>query len=497
MEDDQRNDFAIQDPATSEQPGLRSQAASISSPKVSTQARPVPGLRRNQTALSEPEPTARLGHPQTPQSDAPPPAARGSPVRPKQVAKSGLPRLGKRLAAVALLLVGGAALMTNADYITSDNAVVTAHVVSLRPPIEGLVATNVAAVGDPVSAGTLLAGVTNSLADDRQVVAMRARLARLRADLDAALQEQVTLTAMLDNLTERAAHHRSAKLEQLALDTARIDRDRGAKQDQLEQMVRDMRRKVALRGTVSESDIEVAETAVRVTAQQVASLDHQIDASHAAALATEAGVLTEANSANDVAYSEQRADEVRERLADLTRTVSEVRAAAAEAEDQLLGETAMLQRTRAASISVPSPGMIWRVGAAPGERVAPGDLLAQIVDCGAAVLAVAVPQNRLSDIDMNAVVTFRLAGERQDRIGHIAAITGESAVRGDAAMATVPVAGATPVASVLVAVPASPNQLGGCLVGRTARVLLPASGGGWADWARRQMPLWLTVASKK
>ena len=136
------------------------------------------------------------------------------------------------------------------------------------------------------------------------------------------------------------------------------------------------------------------------------------------------------------------------------------------------------------------------MGAAPGERVAPGDLLAQIVDCGAAVLAVAVPQNRLSDIDMDAVVTFRLAGERQDRIGHIAAITGESAVRGDAALATVPVAATTPVASVLVAVPPSPNQLGGCLVGRTARVLLPASGGGWMDWARRQMPLWLTLSSK-
>ena len=211
--------------------------------------------------------------------------------------------------------------MTNADYITSDNAVVTAHVVSLRSPIEGLVVTNFAAVGDPVSAGTFLAAVTNSLADDRQVVAMRARLTRLHADLDAALQEQVTLATMLEDLTRRAANHRAAKLVLLALDTARTDRDRSAKQDQLEQMVRDMRRKVALRGTVSESDIEAAETAVRVAAEQVSSLDQQIDASQAAAQAADAGVLAEANSANDVAYSEQRADEVRERLADLTRTV--------------------------------------------------------------------------------------------------------------------------------------------------------------------------------
>jgi multidrug resistance efflux pump len=410
-------------------------------------------------------------------------------------AQSRLLRQGKRILAVALLGVGCAALLTNASYITSDNAVVTAHVVSLRTSIEGLVATNTAAVGDPVIAGTVLAGIANSLADDRQFVAMRAHLARLHADLDAASQEQATLTAMLGNLTERAARHRAAKLTQLALDTARIDRDRGAKRDELEQLVREMRRKVALRGTVSESDIETAETAVRVAAEQVSSFDQQIDATQAAAQSIAAGVLTEANSGNDVAYSEQRADEVQEKLADLTRALSGMRAEAAEAEDQLAAETARLQRTRFALISAPSPGMIWRVGAAPGERVSPGDLLAQVVDCGAAFLAVAVPQDRLPDIDMDAVVTFRLAGERQERTGHITAFTGESAVRGDAALATTPVAGSKPMASVLVAVPASPNKLGGCFVGRTARVLLPATGGGWLDWASRQIPLWLTLPS--
>jgi hypothetical protein len=150
-----------------------------------------------------------------------------------------------------------------------------------------------------------------------------------------------------------------------------------------------------------------------------------------------------------------------------------------------------------AIISVPSPGMIWRVGAAPGERVSPGDLLAQIVDCGAALLAVSVPQDQLPEIDLGSgVATFRLAGELQDRTGHIIAITGEAAVRGDAALATVPVAGTKPVATVLVAVQPSPNRLGSCLVGRTARVLLPASGGGWLDWAKRQMPLRAAVASK-
>jgi hypothetical protein len=140
--------------------------------------------------------------------------------------------------------------------------------------------------------------------------------------------------------------------------------------------------------------------------------------------------------------------------------------------------------------------MIWRLGAAPGERVAPGDLLAQLVDCGAAFLAVAVSQDRLPDIDLTSLATFRLAGEQQDRTGPVIAITGEAAVRGDSSLATVPAAATKPVASVLVAVPPSPNRLGACLVGRTARVLLPASGGGWLDWAMRLLPSWRATPNK-
>jgi multidrug resistance efflux pump len=494
-QDDQYIDLAIPDADGPGPPNGRLQADSVLLPKISTQAPPAPGFRRRIRSLAEPDPAARVEQPQAPKSDTPP-APNVKPPQPQPAARSRLGRLGKCLTAVALLSIGGAALLTNASYITSDNAVVTAHVVSLRTPIEGFVATSAAAVGNPVAAGSVLAGITNPRADDRQVKAMRARLVRLRADLDATEQEHAKLTSMLGDLTDRAARHRVAKLVQLALDLARISRDRAARQQQLDQLVRDMRRKVALRGTLSESVIETAETAVRVAAQQVASFDQQINVAQAEAKSTEAGVLIEANSGNDVAYSEQRADELRVRLVELARTISTMRAASAETEDQLAAETATLERAQAATISVPSPGMIWRLGAAPGERVAPGDLLAQIVDCGAAFLAVAVPQDRLPDIDLKDVATFRLAGEQQDRTGPIIAITGEAAVRGDASLATVPAAGTKPVASVLVAVPPSSNKLGACLVGRTARVLLPASGGDWLDWAMRRLPLRLTTPNK-
>jgi multidrug resistance efflux pump len=395
----------------------------------------------------------------------------------------------KRATLLGLLALGAMVFLANAAYVTSDNAVVTAHVVSLRSPIEGIVQTRIGTVGAPVAAGVRLAEVVNPLADERPVADLRLTVARLTADLTAMRQLRGQMVAILAELSDRVARHREAKRRQLAFDAGRAERDRSAKADALRQLVRDMDRKVALTGTVSTSDIEQATTAVRVAAEQLASLDQQAGAAAAAEQAAAQGVLVEANGGNDVAYSEQRADEVRLRLADLDRSIAAAEADLAQASGRMQVEAAAYDRHRTAILTVPSTGMIWRLGAGAGERVAPGDILAQTVDCGAAYLAVDVAQDRVADIDLTAPATFQLAGEHQDRSGRITAIMGTPAISGDTATAVAPAAGTRPVVSVVIAVPPSPNELGACLVGRTARVRLQATRAGWLSGVRRWLSL--------
>jgi multidrug resistance efflux pump len=396
--------------------------------------------------------------------------------------RSGIIRWSKRAAAVAVLVTGAGALTTNASYVTSDNAVITAHLVSLRSPVEGVVRARSGLQGEAVHSGDFLARIENPLVDDRQVGTTRARLDRLHADLASAYRERTELAAFLDMLLARSDRHQSAKVAQLALQTSRLDRDRTAKQAQLEQLVRDMQRKQSLVGVVARADIEQAETSVRIAADQVRSLDEQITAAASEYQSAVDGVSIEQNGGADVTYSEQRADEVRVRLADLDRMIAGLTAEDTETTARLATEAGMAERQRLAVMTVPSDGMIWRLGAAPGERVAAGDLIAQIVDCGSAVLVVAVPQEDVPDIDSAASISFRLAGEQRDRSGHVLSITGDTAVRADAGLAAIPALVTRPVASVLVSVPASPDREGACLVGRTARVRLPARRGRWLSW---------------
>ncbi len=234
--------------------------------------------------------------------------------------------------------------------------------------------------------------------------------------------------------------------------------------------------------------MEQAETAVRIAARQVQSFDEQIAISQAEAKSAQDGISIEANSGNDVAYSDQRADEIRVRLVELDRTINGLIAETAEARQRLDAEMRTTERERVAMVKVPSDGMVWRLGTALGERVAVGDMLAQIVDCKTAVLAVAVVQEQLPEIDLKAEASFRLAGEQTFRTGHILAITGEEAVRADGNLAAMLATSNRPIGSVLVSVPPSPDVAGSCLVGRSAHVLLPAISENWLDWVRRRLP---------
>ena len=69
------------------------------------------------------------------------------------------------------------------------------------------------------------------------------------------------------------------------------------------------------------------------------------------------------------------------------------------------------------------------------------------------------------------------------------AITSDAAVNGDHFLASVLPPSTRPVGLVTITVPPSPNALGGCLVGRTARVMLKATRHDWFGALRTWLAL--------
>ena len=215
---------------------------------------------------------------------------------------------------------------------------------------------------------------------------------------------------------------------------------------------------------------------------QAQSLAGQLGAVQAQLDAAIRGVMIDAGG-NDVAYSAQRADEVRLRLAELDRALDTAIADAEESASRLADETRRIDLLRSAKMAAPSAGMLWKVGSSNGERLGAGDMTAQLVDCGAAFLVASIPQNSYADVVLGGEARFRLSGETAERTGTIVSVTGDASLIGDRNLAAVPADQHKATAMVRIAVPPSRNIAAECLVGRTAHVLLPTVGRSFMDQA--------------
>ncbi len=385
--------------------------------------------------------------------------------------------------AIALGLLGAGlyAMLDDQFSLSTETAIVSAYTVGLRSPIGGQVAGLRHAPGEEIVAGTLLAVVEDDRADPQRLVDLQALRDRARAELAAAETARATLRALAADLAERAATHREVALawygsqlaeawHSLAGGEARLLRDR---------QVLDRRRQLLAAGFGTRAELQAAQgdhdmslRALEAQRERIASLQTQRDG-------VARGVFVDSGHVG-FNYAQQRQDEVSLRLAELERGIASLRAELGGAETRLASEQRQNARQAMAELPSPSAGMVWRVLAQEGERVAAGDTVAEVMDCSAAFVLAAVPQDRAGEVQVGGIARFRLAGESRERSGRVQAVLGDGAVAGDRNLAALPARLPQGGALVRVALtPPAPGETATCPVGRSARLLLPTGESGF------------------
>lgn len=423
-------------------------------------------LLPGEVAREAPRPEVRQDHPLRPGHGG---------RAPKPRDRAWIRRGIKISAAAGLMAAAIGAALSERGYVASEAAVVSAFTVPVRSPIEGYASGPVLQLGEPVAAGQLLARVENPRVDDQRLVDLRQAVARHQAELTAVEAEREALRALQAVLKQRSDEHRAAVLAQLQAQVQAADRVAAARQARRDLTAREWQRRSALgrEGVVSGVELDRLRSESEVADREAAAAEAQLMALRAQLAAAERGIFVDGGS-NDVAYSSQRADEVTLRLAAAERAIATLAAAEAEASARLVEEERRIRNLRTAELTSPVNGTVWHLGASAGERIGSGEFAAQIVDCSAAFLIVAVPQDRVPDLQVGAMARFRLAGEKVDREGRVAAVTGDAGLAPGRNLAAMPqIQSRTPMAAVRVEMDAQPAE--GCLVGRTARALLPSN----------------------
>jgi multidrug resistance efflux pump len=221
-------------------------------------------------------------------------------------------------------------------------------------------------------------------------------------------------------------------------------------------------------GFSSPADLDSAQSEFDVASRQVSAQQGRLASLRAQQQALKQGVVSEPGS-SDVTYSGQRADEITIRLSELDRERAVAQADIAETAARLQSEEERVSRLQSAPLPAPTSGIIWKLEASDGERLGTGDTVAQIVDCDRTFIIASLAQRYFPDIVVGSLADYRLSGDSAKRQGRVVSVTGD-ATGGDHNLAAIPLEQKSPTVTVRIAIDTWGRE---CLVGRTARVLLP------------------------
>ncbi len=390
--------------------------------------------------------------------------------------------------ALSLVGLGAFSIASEHGFVSSDNAVVSTRIISLRAPIEGVAGNVDGGGGSFVTKGELLVHISNPLFNDERVVELRATLKRLQAEQNSAEADRAAQLALAAELKERAAIHARANAERLAGLEAEGQKTLEALVARENQAQFDVDRSLPLasRGILSKAAAERLQTALQAARHDVEAQKGRLVSLRAESEAANSGVLSSPGGI-DVSYSAQRADQIAIEIAHLTRAIADLGTEAKAIEARLDNEERLAALARSADLRAPLDGMIWRLGASDAERLGAGDMAAELVDCNAPALLVAIPQDLFSDVKIGGLARYRLSGESNERNGAVLSVAGQGNLSHSEHYAALPVAetGSTIIAQVAMKAPEKGNEP--CLIGRTARVLLPTTGGGLFDRIFRRL----------
>ncbi len=386
-------------------------------------------------------------------------------------------RMGVKIIAAGIVLgVGCTAIISNNAHVVSDNAVVSSYTTSLRAPISGYVAGLQAKVGDMVVGGSVFARLSEPRVDNRHLTELGSQLRKFIADREAREHERDRLKQQFDALLDRAKQYDRAAVQFTSLQVVEAEHQSEAKGFTRDYFRRDYDRKNALgkNGNASVADVEKAwSIAEQYSADTLADI-LRIAYLRIEAQAARDGVLLNGGS-NDVSYSQQRADEIAIRLTEVDRDIATLATAAAETRIQLEAEQRRISALQAADLIAPSSGMLWRLGATFGERIGVGDTVAELVDCKQVFVVDVIPQENYPDVALGSSARVRLAGESTDRIGHVVSVTGDVNSTNQHNLAAVPPLPHSSTVVAWIALNPTHEATSECLVGRTARVILPVA----------------------
>ena len=353
---------------------------------------------------------------------------------------------------------------------TSTEAMINARLVTLRAPIEGEVAPLVQTfgVGSELQPGTPLLRIVNRRAERSRLDDLQRLMHQLESERSGLMAKRDDLTRLHADLVMQTQVFQEGRVRQLEALVSELRSEIAATEANREEAERTLERVKALAesGTMTKAAFEKARRDATVTAETHAALRHRLAGLEVELTALRQGTFI-GDSYNDRPRSSQRADEVAQRLSDVTADIRERETRLTSLQGELAAEQRRHADLAAVDLVAPVRGSVWKILTSPGESVGRGQDLVRLLDCGGTVVTATVGEAAYNRLRVGDPARFRFRGDNTDHKGRIIGVTGIASA--PANLAIQPTALAKEPYRVTVALP-NLTASGQCDVGRTGRV---------------------------
>lgn len=338
-----------------------------------------------------------------------------------------------------ILLLAGWVFIPDLLFPISSNAIVNAHVVTLRAPIDGNVLSIASSAGGTVAQNEVIIRLANHRIDDSQLSALRTQQATLGEKIAALEQELSELQHLERRLKVSSGEYRDAVGQRyealLAEATARLS----ARQAVADEAAAALHRQQKL----------YAERLAPLAALQAAQKTEAVAQAdlHEAARAVQRIQVEKQSAAqgiyfgdgfNNVPYSQQRSDEIQLRTQALRSELRDTRIRLQETERQADVEQKRLARLTLAELPAPAAGRLWLQLATNGEYVTAGAPLLQILDTSRLFLMVSLDERHFDDIAVGDEAVVDLIGSGRSLHGTVEHMQGNEAKLDESVLAVAP-----------------------------------------------------------
>ncbi|MBC7820982.1 MAG: HlyD family efflux transporter periplasmic adaptor subunit [Planctomycetaceae bacterium] len=335
-----------------------------------------------------------------------------------------------------LKLALGAALVATAAYVivgeqvagVSADAVVNAQLLTLRAPIDGQVSLRLRELGTRLTAGELVATLTDPRPDETRLIDLQRGAEQVSVELVRLRDLEFGLESVRALYERQADEYRGGRTQQIEARLAEARANLEATLARLRETDATLRRsnELSRTGFQSIADFNKARSSQEVGMQEVQGARDRMRFLTIEINAARNGTFI-GDSYNDAPHSMQRLQEVVQRLSEIAVDRMDRERRLDALRKQVEEERVRAARFREARISAPAGSTLWEIMTSNGEYVRRAQDVVRLVDCSTTMVTASVRESLYNRLKVGDGAQFKLQGDAQTYEGTITRLAGSGA----------------------------------------------------------------------